>query len=1026
VSRSVLSAVRFSFLAKVCFFLTLFILVITIAFTVLFVHYQRGMLVQTLVRNGEVLSGIISRNARLAVISESQDLLRDVIDAGFGQDKVIQMMIYNDRGDLLTWRARKNHPTSAGEPRPKILKTVAARMDGAASVYVRDGAEVVEFWSAVAPEGPYQSEESLFLDDDAAAPKASTAAPIAGWIGICVDKSELNREFRALIRRSFLVGLAFWILGSVVVFIAIRRITRPLKQLHAGVEAVESGGQAVRVAEDRRDELGNLARAFNRMAGTIQAKEAALRASEEKYRSIVENATEGIFQTDPDGRIVMANPALADMLGYDSARGMVRERIGILGHVQVDEDQRARFRERIRNGEYGTAFETVCRRNDGGTVPVLVNVHVVRDEEGRVALYEGLVQDVTPWKQAERLKVAKEAAEASAEAKSRFLANMSHEIRTPLGAITGMVAVLNRSPDIAPDWKRRLEKIESEAQTLLGLIEDILDFSRIEAGKLRLEKIPFAWAPVARQLAELFVDKAAEKEIDLVFKLEDDIPAAMIGSPLRLRQVLTNLIGNAVKFTPEGGRVLVTGHAHRRYDNGGLNLVFRVEDTGIGIPPEKQAEIFESFTQSDDSTSRKYGGAGLGLAICKQLVEMMGGRIQVLSMAGGGSHFTFTVPVEETDEIPAEGTGDGGGRPVAPLGGARILVVEDHPINQEVVQNLLEAEGVHVSVAGNGHEALAALADSDCDAVLMDVQMPGMDGLEATRRIRETRPDLAGMPVIAMTAHALPEERDKCLDAGMADVVTKPLDLKKLFDVLARHLSFREDAAPDRTARDPAVSGSGAAGEPPIPGDLPGIDAADARERLLGNRHLLGRLLRQLVDDYRDAADRLRSLLEEGRRSEARMLAHTLKGVAGNCSARPLFRIAADLEGVLHDGEKDPDPADLDRLDEALTAVAAAAQRLEAEIPPAPKPPAAARRVSPDELARRFRTLDDLLRRHKLQAEEVLPGLTAVLPNGRYADLVKKLDRQIWNFQYKEARRTLAEMAGIAGISLTELPAESV
>jgi len=412
VSRSVLSAVRFSFLAKVCFFLTLFIFVITVAFTVLFVHYQRGMLVQTLVRNGEVLSGIISRNARLAVISESQDLLRDVIDAGFGQDKVIQMMIYNDRGDLLTWRARKNHPASAGEPRPKILKTVAARMDGTASVYVRDLAKVVEFWSAVAPEGPYRSEESLFLDD-AAAPKASTANPIAGWIGICVDKSELNREFKALIRRSCLVGLAFWLAGSIVAFIFIRRFTRPLKQLRAGVEAVESGGAAVHVAEDRRDELGNLARAFNRMAGTIQAKEAALRASEEKYRSIVENAAEGIFQTDPDGRIVMANPALADMLGYDSARGMVREGIDILGHVQVDEDQRARFRERIRNGEYGTAFETVCRRTDDGTVPVRVNVHVVRDVEGRVALYEGLVQDVTPWKQAERLKVAKEAAEAS-------------------------------------------------------------------------------------------------------------------------------------------------------------------------------------------------------------------------------------------------------------------------------------------------------------------------------------------------------------------------------------------------------------------------------------------------------------------------------------------------------------------------------------------------------------------------------------------------------------------------------------
>ncbi len=994
--------------------MTVFILAVTAGFTGLFIHYQRGMLTRVLIRNGEVLSRIIARNARLAVISESEDLLREVSDTAFDQEGVTRMMVYNDQGDLLTWRSRTHPDGPAHPPDSRIVKAAAARIAGAATVYVREKANVVQFWSAVTPEGTPETEASLFLGAGTA---PASSPPAAGWIGICVDKGELKQEFRELIRKAVLLGAVVWALTSAVVVFAIRRFTRPIFHLKAAAEGLESGAPVAPVAVGRRDELGELARAFDRMAGTIRAKEAALLASEEKYRSIVENATEGIFQTDLDGRIVMANPALATMLGYDSADGMVREGIDFLGHVRLDPDPGSRFPERISGGGHAASFETVCHRLDGGEVPVLVNAHGVRGTGGGVVLYEGLVQDISPWKRAERLKLAKEAAEASARAKSRFLAHMSHEIRTPLGAITGLVAVMGRSPDLSATQRAQLDKIDASAQTLLGIIEDILDFSRIEAGKLSLETTPFAWAPVSRQLAGLFVDRAREKGVELAFDYAPDFPDILVGSPLRLKQVLTNLIGNALKFTPRGGRVTVSGYVVDWQTEDQALVGFKVSDTGIGIPQDKLAVIFESFTQSDDSTSRRYGGTGLGLAICKQIVEMMGGRIQVVSGEEVGSDFSFTVPMAVGGDLPVQAVE----APSHPdLAGIRILVVEDHPINQEVVQNLLADEGIRVFLADSGPAALASVAETDFDAVLMDIQMPGMDGLETTRRIRAARPDRTGMPIIAMTAHALPEERDKCLAAGMVDVVTKPLDLKTFFSTLARWLQ-EGDAPPVRpAAASPPETVPEETGKAPFPATLPGIDVAEAMERLRGNRRLLGRLVGQLVAEYGDVADRLRALLSAGRRAEAQMIAHTLKGVAGNCAARFLYEVAAAIEARLHDGGEDPTPGEIDRLETAMAGVAAAVESLGDFIGPEAAPPPDAPADSPEDLADRFQALDTLLARHRYRAEAAFHHLADGLPDRRYSAPLKTLEAQLWQFQYRSARETLGMVAEMAGVGLGE------
>ncbi len=471
-------------------------------------------------------------------------------------------------------------------------------------------------------------------------------------------------------------------------------------------------------------------------------------------------------------------------------------------------EDRKRVEESVKEAvEAGKDFEFELRiiRGDGAIRNVMARGECTLDEHGMVSSVFGVFMDITERKGAEEvLKQAKETAEAAARARSQFLANMSHEIRTPMNGVIGMTSLLLNT-DLSTEQREYVEVVRSSGDALLTIINDILDFSKIEAGRIELEEHPFDLRACVSDAVDLLAKAAREKDLRLACLVDPDVPSMLVTDSTRLRQIIVNLVSNAVKFTAQG-EVTVSVRAERG-EGGVYRLGVSVCDTGIGIAPAQLDRLFQPFVQGDASTTRRYGGTGLGLSICKKLCQLLGGDIGVESEVGVGStfHFSITARAVEEAEAPAsdaamplaEDAPPTPGQNAPEAGALHILLAEDNVVNQKVALRMLERLGYRADVASNGREAVEALYRQRYDVVLMDVQMPQMDGLEVTGCVRAELPAERQPYIVALTANAMKGDRERCLEAGMDDYLSKPVKLDALREALGRFRTASGSAAPD-------------------------------------------------------------------------------------------------------------------------------------------------------------------------------------------------------------------------------------
>ncbi|MDD5390633.1 MAG: response regulator [Gallionellaceae bacterium] len=757
---------------------------------------------------------------------------------------------------------------------------------------------------------------------------------------------------------------------------------------------------------------------------------------------------DGVVHIDQRGTILSVNDAMLSMFGYEEEE-LVGRNVKMLvpePHRGAHDGYLARYQETRVPRIIGQRREVQGQRKDGSLVPMDLMVNEMVDDAG--STFIGLLRDISEYKATMRaLEDALSTAQAASEARSRFLANMSHEIRTPINAVLGFSQLCLRGVEMPPRGRDYVSKIHRAAESLLGVVNDILDFSKIEAGKLTMEHIPFALDEVLERVASLFSLKAREKGLEFAVGALPGVPRGLRGDPLRLGQVLTNLVGNALKFTERGEiSVLVEALPARA---GLVALRFSVRDSGLGMNEAQQAALFTAFSQADSSTTRRFGGTGLGLAIARQLVERMGGNIEVKSAPGQGSTFTFTanfgMEEEEAASAPTAGdtplsdkrilvvednaimlkllsqslttfgclatgvksgeealeklrqdadfaavlmdwrlpgqdglatarrmrelglampvilvTGDEpeaargqaregdiqaflakpvsrsrlhdvlvdalagqGERVAAPsrddqpprLEGRRILLVDDNDFNRQVGSELVELTGAVVTTASNGEQALAACEQQRFDLVLLDIQMPVMDGYTAARILRERQPDL---PILALTAHALVEERARVLDAGMNDIITKPILPDVLFAALEQWLPRSLGVAPlcpSYVKEEPRPE------QPPAAIDPDVLDVAAGLVTANGDTGFYARMLRMFEASPAGDLAALSSLIDSGDLEAARRQAHSLKGMSGSIGAPGLQAVMRDLEAALKEKQAETARALLPLAQARLAAV---------------------------------------------------------------------------------------------------------
>lgn len=636
-----------------------------------------------------------------------------------------------------------------------------------------------------------------------------------------------------------------------------------------------------RELEHHRDHLAEL---VDEQVEELRATTRDAEQSRQMLRLVLDSIPVRVFWKDRDSRYLGANRLFALDAGCENADELIGYDDYELSWGKQAELHRAGDREVLASGQPKLGYEESRTRSDGTLTWLRTSKLPLRDDRGHVFGILGVYDDITDRKQAEeQLRIARDEAQSANKAKSEFLANMSHEIRTPLNAVLGMARIGYRDSKESK-LQRNFHHILSSGKHLLGVINDILDFSRIEAGKMKIESHPFQLFACIKETVGMIADRAREKGLNLTTDIDESLPAWVLGDRLRLQQVLVNLLNNAVKFTHQGCISIRVSPAPE-------GIEFCVSDSGIGMTDDTLKNLFDPFQQADTSTTRLYGGSGLGLTICGNLVHLMGGTITVASSPNKGSRFSVILPLPQTltdgrDGVPSVDSGS------ARLTGLRILVAEDVEVNQLILKDLLDHEGATVEFAEDGNQILGKVCESDSnqiDAILMDVQMPIMDGLEATRHIRRIRPNL---PVIGLTAHALANERQNCLDAGMVEHITKPVDSEELVAAVLRHtprspektdgIKNTKESTPMPTQKTEAKS------------EL--VDWSALSERYQNRDTFINRLLNSVVNSHSNSSAELAQALQRDDMEAVRFIAHSIKGVAGNLEAPRLRDLARDVE----------------------------------------------------------------------------------------------------------------------------------
>ena len=911
----------------------------------------------------------------------------------------------------------------------------------------------------------------------------------------------------------------------------------------------------------------------------------------EYAENIINSMGDILLVVSSDGRLKKVNAATCRLLGFEEEE-LIGTDIGLFfveerlaekraakrrkqhGHSpeRRSGDRRTVERRNTDEAAYGEFLDSIrpmamileAKRNveatfntkSGVEIPTLISGSVLRDLRGNPHGVVCLAKDMTEHRRMMKILLETlEIAQSASQAKSEFLSNMSHEIRTPMNAILGMtyLAIQSNPPEALLGY---LRKMETASHALMGIINDILDLSKIEAGKLKLDPIEFNPHDLFDRLGDLFAQQASEKNIELVFSMPTDFYANLVGDCLRLEQVLINLIRNAIKFTDKGS-VVVKGYLVKESVDQ-VEVGFSVHDTGIGIDPGKLSCLFDPFVQADGSTTRKYGGTGLGLTISKRLVGMMGGEIGVESTLGHGSTFSFTTELECRSKaklawplLPEAWTGlralvvddhaiarqtvqgfltmftietvsvdcgeaaiaawraahvegqpfglvvvdgqmpglDGiatslrireqcvtthppfdppriimltffakkevrrqaeaagidrflekpvgrlqlfntimevfGGRVLAEektskvllketellekIGNAHILLVEDNSINQEVACALMERVGLIVTVASNGKEAVEKVAQHSFDAVLMDIQMPEMDGYEATRSIRHD-PRFKALPIIAMTAHAMVEEQQKCFDCGMNAHLAKPIRPERLYSLLAQWIGTIHVPPPPEPEEEDLL----------LP-EIPGIDQQEGLQRVAGDKTLYRQLLIRFRSDQANVGEKIGDALQKGDTKTAERLAHTIKGVAGNIGAESLASCAEALETALKRGDEGQWHALRERFVAVLSQTfeaLAGLEKGEGDIHPTAPPSSGPVAVDIDRIIPHLIELAQHLGAFSLETGSLMETLHSQLQETPAAEALQAVEKFMENYDFEGARRQLDELAKLLNVTL--------